>query len=623
MLDHSRSVRRSALLALVVLVGMAMCTCGADKYLWTELIAFDNTEPDYGVQAYLDKMSVKPKGVSFLIFDPELFHAHTDLSSDFQIGDLHCSYFARPWNEERLRQKWTAWQFRGLIAELKKYGIASYPSFFDMAPGKGNSWLRQFKATRKDVTWFDRHPEVGYRMKDGRRANNVNPIERLADGRDYADFFVAQAVQFLTDYGFAGLHACDGFGHPRYPLNQLDYSHLFPEAKDRASLCRAHAARHAAFIAKLAAALHARGLKLYANTSWTRDPLEALYRHGIDYRLMEKAGLDGFMAEASAIVLELEGSRFSPVPLLDSCRVAFLLTGATVDTPIIHLACVKDGMEQYNSLRDAPQRVTAEVVLLGNLLRGDRLMVPDVLWCLTDGFTREEWRRLDTAWNLAKCPKRADGVRVVVSSHAMDAEFDAYCSGGYPSAYTLLAPLVNAGAAVNSAVTVEEAKADADLPLLILNSGRFPADELASLTNRSAAVVTFGYGSPACPFGPRPSVLDAASWRHPLPFRAFDPQALAAAAEKVNRASPVFPGADMADLRLSSYVAEDGSRIVFAVNDRPTYLNANILVRGPVTTAEALTESPSLPIVISAKAEDLTSLVAKIPPAGIVVLRLK
>lgn len=79
----------------------------------------------------------------------------------------------------------------------------------------------------------------------------------------------------------------------------------------------------------------------------------------------------------------------------------------------------------------------------------------------------------------------------------------------------------------------------------------------------------------------------------------------------------------MADLRLSSYVAEDGSRIVFAVNDRPTYLNANILVRGPVTTAEALTESPSLPIVISAKAEDLTSLVAKIPPAGIVVLRLK
>lgn len=615
-------VQKSRALALVVMM-VAGTVSAAEKFLWTELLAFDNTQADYGVAEYLGRMSVKPEGISFLIFDPELFHSHTDLTRDFEIGDLHCSYFARPWNEERPRQKWTAWQFRGLIAELKHHDVASYLSFFDMAPGKGNGWLKLFKATRKDVTWFDRHPEVGYRMKDGSRAKNVNPVEQFADGTDYADFFVPQMVRFLADYGFAGLHACDGFGHPRFSLDELDYSHLFPEATDRVALCRAHAVRHAAFIAKLAAALHAKGLKLYANTSWTRDPFEALYRYGVDYRLMGNAGLDGFVAEASATVLELEGWRFSAVSALDSCRAAFLLTGAAVDTPVVHLACVKDGMEQYNSLRDAPQRMTAEVVSLGNLLRGDRLLAPDVFWCLADGIAHEEWHRLDETWNLAKTPKRADGVRVVFSSRAMDAELDAYVREGYPSAYTLLAHLVKAGAVVNSSVTVQEALADANMPLLVLNPGRFPSDELAALTNRAASVVSFGYGAPGCTFGAKPSASDADSWLKPLPFRVFDPQALAAAVAAINDVSPVFPGEGMRDLRLASYVTVDDSRLVFAINDRATYLNARMSVRGPVVEAKALTASPSLPVIVRPLTDGLASLEAKIPPAGVVVLRVE
>ena len=279
-------------------------------------------------------------------------------------------------------------------------------------------------------------------------------------------------------------------------------------------------------------------------------------------------------------------------------------------------------MEQYNSLRDAPQRVAAEVVTLGNLMRGDRLLAPGAFWCLADGITRGEWRMLDAAWNLAKRPKRADGVRVVFSSRAMDAELDAYGNEGLPSSSALLSHLIRAGAAVNSSVTVKEALADTGLPLLILNPGRFPSDELAALTNRSAAVVMFGQGAPGCTFGEKPSVLTADTWLHPLPFRAFDPRALAAAAAEINRHSPVFPGENMSDLRLASYVAEDGARIVFAVNDRATYLNARILVRGPVAEVKALTASPSLPVVARQKTDGLTSLEAKIPPAGIVVLRI-
>ena len=50
---------------------------------------------------------------------------------------------------------------------------------------------------------------------------------------------------------------------------------------------------------------------------------------------MEKAGLDGFIVEASVTVLELEGWRHSAVSALDSCRSTFLLTGAAVDTPLV------------------------------------------------------------------------------------------------------------------------------------------------------------------------------------------------------------------------------------------------------------------------------------------------
>ena len=78
----------------------------------------------------------------------------------------------------------------------------------------------------------------------------------------------------------------------------------------------------------------------------------------------------------------------------------------------------------------------------------------------------------------------------------------------------------------------------------------------------------------------------------------------------------------MEDLRVTSYLAEDGSRIVVGLNDKPTYLNSRIVVDGPVKFAEALTENPSLPVIVDGLPDGRTRLKVKIPPSGVVVLRL-
>ena len=299
------------------------------KGIWIELIGFDNTLPDYGVREFLSRMPVKPEFVTLLLFDAELVHTHAGLEHDFFIGELQCSYFGRPYNEERRRQEWTAFQLRGLVAELKKSGIEVFPSFFDFVVTPARA--ERHNVRRREPVWIDGHPELLTVDRYGtRRDEDFCLWKHLADGTLYEDFFVKQLIAFLKDYGFTGFHGADGFGHPRLALCKGDFSAdmtaqfsefadlTLPElpppelatwilAYQREAWSRFHAARHAAFWTKLAGALKRENLRCYLNTGWTRDPFEALFRYGVDYRKLAACGIDGFFAEASAAVRELEG----------------------------------------------------------------------------------------------------------------------------------------------------------------------------------------------------------------------------------------------------------------------------------------------------------------------------
>ena len=636
---------RVAIAAAAAVVALAACADG--KHLWTELIGFDRDAADYGVGEFLSRSSESPSAVTILLTDPELVHSHRGLGKDFPIGDFHCSYCARPWNEERARQPWTAWQLRGLVAELRRRGVASYPSFFDVAAATNVGYAARFGAKPPSSTWLDAHPEIGCQLADGRMTRSICVVKRFADGTLYEDFFAPQLVRFLKDYGFSGWHACDGFGHPRHQLADGDFSDDLIDqfassspalrlpaggraekaawilANARPAWCRFVARRHSSFIGKTAAALHAEGMRLFANTCWTCDPHEALWRYGVDYRLMEKAGVDGFYSEASATVLTLEGWGDPAISKLDWCRAALLRIAPCVSVPVFHLACVKDGMEQYNSLRHAPALAEAEMLGLGGLCGAGGRAFGGVLWCLADGIRRDEWTRLDAMRRLASAPVRPQGVRVVWSDRAHDAELDAYAADATQSSYALLARLLHAGAAVSSCVRVGEALADRSAPLLLLNPALFPQDELSALKSRDAAVVEFGVGAAGFRCGPAPDGRDAKNWLEPLPVRPVADDALAAAVAAVNAQAPAHPDAGMPGLRVSSCASPDGATLVTALNDTQTYLNARIVFNGEPAGVTALTESPSLPVVATPLGGGRTLLVAKVPPRGAVLLRCK
>ena len=105
------------------------------KFLWMELIGFDNRQADYGVGEFLSRMPVRPEVISILIWNTDLIHSHHGLAEDAPIGLKHCAYHARPRNEEHDIQNWTRFQLRGLVKELQHHGVQVlvYVSSFDIS----------------------------------------------------------------------------------------------------------------------------------------------------------------------------------------------------------------------------------------------------------------------------------------------------------------------------------------------------------------------------------------------------------------------------------------------------------------------------------------------------------
>ena len=90
----------------------------SEKWIWMELIGFDNSLPDYGVKSYLDNCGFVPDGVSLLLTWIEFPMQHLGLDRERLLSPCECSYGAHPANAQRRRQNWTNFQLRDLIHTL-------------------------------------------------------------------------------------------------------------------------------------------------------------------------------------------------------------------------------------------------------------------------------------------------------------------------------------------------------------------------------------------------------------------------------------------------------------------------------------------------------------------------
>jgi hypothetical protein len=493
-------------------------TASYDRWLWIELIGFDNERPDYGVQAYLDNAGFVPDAVSLFVFNPDFIHAHNGLDEDGPLPFDCCSYGGHPNSYERQRQAWTRFQLKGLIEELRRRGIAVLVSVFDIF-----------------VTdeWIGQHPELLHVNRAGDRIRSICPWKRLSDGSFYDDFFARKLGEVLRDYGFDGYHQADGYCHPRLPAYEGDYSDdmigqfveatgvvlpegLADESGDRSEFVQQRAAwiwrhvrrkwlcfqagRMATFCRKVAEAVHAQGKWVVANNALTRDPFQALYRFGVDYRQMAEAGVDGFILEtvAPGVSIGGEGGR-AAAPHYDFLAMVLLIKSYV---PHLKLHCLNnahDVNEQWDVLRHGSTLLEREIYCNSNLYRWrpggslERCSAGPVV-CLADGIHPHEWQWLREWWErgFGTTPRRVVGATIVWSDAAHERQLDEYLKTRRWTTHKLLYELLAKGAPLHCVADVTDL-AGVSGPLVVLNLHLFPEEDRAAvLAYDRGPVITIG-----------------------------------------------------------------------------------------------------------------------------------
>ncbi len=418
-----------------------------DQWVWTELLAFDNSAQDYGVADYLATLGFVPQTICMLFSSPDLFLLHDNLNQEEKLSPLFCSRDAHPGNGTRLRQDWTNFQLRNLIQTLKDAGSACYLSCFTT-----------YYQNRYHQEWMGLHPEAREVYAFNHRGSEMNALQLLADNTLLEDLLVPKVVQTCLDYGFAGWHGPDGWGPlaggnlmnvdfsdgimrqfladrdwklppclvepcskivtqeeieaaqatghaiPDDGLKQLQQRAAWIWENHRLEWIHFNVGRWEQFWRKMTEALHAAGLKNAINSAWTKGNFDALYEYGIDYRKMAALGIDAMVVEAVALSIS-QGHPDEKWYHDDYASALAEIKAAAPDLKLVFLHGIKDVVESWDNLRSATPGYERELYQLSNLYyldeRGLRRSADGLLACLADGIAPHEWDFIRKCWQTA------------------------------------------------------------------------------------------------------------------------------------------------------------------------------------------------------------------------------
>lgn len=655
-----------------------------ERWLWIELIGFDNREPDYNVQAYLDNCGFIPEGLSFLFTTPDFVHTHAGLEREVVFPPDYCSYGGKPYNAERRRQAWTNRQLKGLVEALQARGIKVC---FAML----NLYVSRIDGELYRSPWCDRHPELMEFTREGVVAHCLNPLKRLADGRLYEDVFAEHLAAVLRDYGFDGYHAADGFSSPRQPIWMADYSDDMVEQfvalmgvtlpapfagaattpaqiqaradylwqQHRQRWCGFYARRFEQFFTKVCRTVHSLGGQVCYNNAWTRDPFEAYYRYGIDYRRIARAGVDRFMVETVGAGVSIGAESGFRADLRSELNI--MLAHLKVCLPQMPLLCLNgtgDTTESWDLLNHAPVVSEREIYTLGHMFvqddKGFRHASSGPFVCLADGITGPQWKWLRRNWVVAyeRTPQRVLGATWVWSEAALDREFDDYLAVRLLSRQKIVAELQQRGAPLQVAVNSRHLAATRGC-LLVPRPELLPADELrAVLDYAHGPVVLIGSQEAALPpadlvfaEGPGPQQLacrvyhatgpltppaltpvpqetlpavlpDPRNYLYGMYFRTAIEAFLQACATLLIELTPMpRVVGDVPALRLLAIEAEGGAVRLLVGNEDTIYVLARLDLQREVREVRIASHYPGRPIL-----PDGRFINVQVPPRGMIVL---
>lgn len=453
------------------------------RWVWLELLGFDVNKPDFGVEGYLDTLGFVPHALSLLISSPDIILQHEGVEEDAVLPPDFCSRNGQEGNEVRRRQVWTRFQLRGLIARLRESGCLVYLSCF-------TNCLKD----RFHREWLGEHPEGMISHTTHGRREALFVLNRLRDGTLIQDYFASQLVRVCEDYGFDGWHGPDGYGpsssiyitgfdddffgqfverggYADIPQEILDPSKDLPEnlvlrrdwvwRNKRLEWITFYTDRWAEFWSTVVRKLHAIGRKTMINSAWTRDPFEAMYRYGIDYRKIAATGVDAIMVETAAggILLGSNDRDYH----YDYLAMLMLIKAYVPEVPLIFLHGIKDVEEDWDLLRHAPAMLEREVYSLANVYhlnaKGEVIRSVDgFLGCLADGVSREEWQGLQKHWNYSfgPIPQRIVGATVLWSDVWLHRYQESFAMTREPSVHQLVYQLMQRGAPLQITARMED-----------------------------------------------------------------------------------------------------------------------------------------------------------------------
>jgi len=392
-----------------------------ENWIWTELLAFDNTSSDLGVKDYFAECGKIPTGISLLLSAIDFVVLHRGMDTEHPLFPDVCTRFGHDGNTIRTRQNWTNHQLLQLVRNIQNHGTKV---FFSVFP----SYLHD----RFHQEWASEHNEVFIYYDDIGVTSGINVLARLKNGTFYEDIFSEKLKSVMVDYGFDGFHGPDGLG-PGGVIAHNDCSDAFigqfadyfgvnapkelrMEAGNdieklsarmkyiwenhRANYILFNIKRWTTFWEKIIGVLKTLGKESMMNSAWTKSAFESIYIYGIDYRPISVLGLDYLVVETVAGNLAMinGGHDFH----FDFAATLAEMKAFLPEVKVIFLHGVKDVVESYDLLKHAPGRLEREFFTLSNTYINNKnhleRCADGFLVCLGDGLLHSNWEYLRGIW---------------------------------------------------------------------------------------------------------------------------------------------------------------------------------------------------------------------------------
>ncbi len=507
-----------------------------EKWYWVELIGFDNSLKDFGVKNYLSRISQKVSGVSLFLYSSDFITSYEKYNSNSLLNPEFCSYAAHPFNEERKRQVWSYSQLKGLVKELKKYGVSVLFSTF-------STFIYRNKNGKVIVGKFgDSHLDIRENItcKLG-NFGSVSPIKRFQDGYPFYKFLIEQIKKIISDFGFDGVHFADGLSFPIRRIQDGDFSDdlvLRFINKNKISLPQNISgacdgdnerllnrynyilanlrAEYSEFIASLYsefykyASFALKNKKVLFMGAWTRDPFECLFRYGIDNKTLNLNNAYAYVFEnmgASMAVFskqESGGVDFSEDFRKDVQYHFFMtlssLKSYTPNANVINLTPIKDTFEQWNLIENNPNGLAKGIALRNsNFIYSNKKLLKSTfgaMYCLADGLNSNLWNFVNSHEKISNLSKinKVFGCGFVFNDN-LSRELKTYVSTRRLFSHEIRKRIISAGTTLSFSTDIKSLPF-IDQPLIVTGIENYSKYDLDKLSLHKGTFAVIGYQNP-------------------------------------------------------------------------------------------------------------------------------